>query len=90
MLQGPVTINMIAVFEVPKSWPKWKKQKALNGKMSHTSKPDASNLLKNGEDVFNGIVYRDDAQICRGQFAKFYGISPSMLFIVKPIEEVAG
>lgn len=89
-LEGAVAITYVAVFGIPKSWPKWKKETALNGVLFHSSKPDTSNILKNAEDAFNGIVYRDDAQICRVAATKLYGEKPMVSVVVQPMEGVKG
>lgn len=44
-----VSIGFVAMFKMPKSWSK-KKKEEMNGKL-HKSKPDLSNLLKGIEDA---------------------------------------
>lgn len=65
----PIAIEINFMFKIPKSWPK---KKADNAKL-HTSKPDLDNLEKAICDAMNGIVYKDDSQICMKQTKKVWG-----------------
>lgn len=60
-------MNIDFVFARPKNVAK----KLGTGRMLHTVKPDRDNLAKAVQDALNGIVYRDDAQICDGVIRKF-------------------
>ena len=88
-IEGPVSLSFVAVFRVPKSWPKSKREAALSGRLCHTSTPDLDNLTKQ-IDAFNGIVFLDDSQICKEDAEKRYGENPGVYVVVTPIEEVAG
>jgi Holliday junction resolvase RusA-like endonuclease len=61
---------------IPISKPKKWKVVALSGDIKPTGKPDASNLLKNIEDIMNGIYWKDDAQITRASVIKRYSDNP--------------
>lgn len=52
-LTGPVKFECVAVFAIPPSWPKWKREAAARGEIHHTAKPDASNIVKLFEDAVN-------------------------------------
>lgn len=39
----------------------------------HTSKPDATKLIRAVEDALTGIVWKDDAQVCIQTARKLYG-----------------
>ena len=41
-----------------------------------TKKPDADNILKAISDALNGIVYRDDSQVCDCSVVKLYSKNP--------------
>lgn len=58
-IDGPVTVNIVAVFPRPagKRW-KTKPMPAY----PHTSKPDCDNVAKACLDALNGLAYRDDSQ----------------------------
>jgi Holliday junction resolvase RusA-like endonuclease len=68
-----LSLHVIATFAIPQSWTKSRKSAALAGTLRHTSKPDASNILKLVEDAMNGVVFVDDAQVTRALVEKRYG-----------------
>lgn len=61
-----------AVLPVPVSWPKDRRMAAMLGGIRPKSKPDLSNIIKAIEDGCNGVVYRDDSQICSMTAVKRY------------------
>lgn len=44
----------------------------------HTTKPDVLKLGRAVEDALTGIIWRDDAQICKEQLTKKYGDTPGV------------
>jgi Holliday junction resolvase RusA-like endonuclease len=66
-LVGPLRMDLVFVFPRPKSVPK----KLGSGRQWHTVKPDRDNLQKSVQDALNGLLYRDDSQICDGVVLKF-------------------
>lgn len=84
---GPVTLDVVATFELPKSWSK-KKRAALLGQ-PHTQKPDASNLAKNCEDALNEVAYRDDAQVCETRCRKVWGERSGTVVTLRAIGDAA-
>jgi Holliday junction resolvase RusA-like endonuclease len=79
---GPVALHVRAVFAVPKSWPKWRREDALAGLVVPTGKPDWDNVGKGVSDALNGIVYEDDAQVYAATVVKRYGPTPHVRVIV--------
>ena len=65
--EGPVAVNMVAYFSIPKSWSKTQRAVAY----LHTSKPDLDNVLKM-LDALNGVVWIDDSQVCEAKISKRY------------------
>ena len=65
----PLFLKCRFCFEVPKSWSKVKKANTYY----HTGKPDLDNLVKALKDALNGVIYVDDAQVCRLDAEKHYG-----------------
>ena len=65
-LQGPLRVSFRFVFVKPKS----------ARRTDHTVKPDIDNLIKLVFDVFNGVVWVDDAQITQVYASKEYGAIP--------------
>lgn len=75
IITGPCRLEAEFCFEVPASWPAWKKQEALTNAICHTTKPDIDNLIKSICDGLNGIVFVDDAQVRSITAIKRYGES---------------
>ena len=73
---GAVSLSICAIFAPPKSWPKWKRELALQGDLHHTTKPDLDNVEKLIIDGLTGIVIEDDAQIIDGRTKKLYSATP--------------
>lgn len=71
---GPVRMMIVAVYAVPKSWPKRLQELIASGQtVYHTSKPDTDNLTKFVGDALNGIAYQDDCQVAELVVRKRYG-----------------
>ncbi|WP_299084869.1 RusA family crossover junction endodeoxyribonuclease [uncultured Paraglaciecola sp.] len=78
----PINIRVEAVFEVPVSWPKWKRQAALAGDIAPTVKPDDDNIAKIVRDALNGVLFADDQQVISSTDDKRYGEKPHLRVIV--------
>lgn len=78
-IEGPVRLQMTFVMQVPKSWPKWKRQAALDGIIVPTGRPDMDNLEKALLDAFNDCLIVDDAFVVDRRAGKIYGESPQIL-----------
>lgn len=83
---GPIHLDVIFVLPVPKSWPKWKTEAAIDGSLRHTKKPDRDNLLKLLKDAFNGVFWLDDSQVDVGTCRKMYGAQPRTWVRLDPAE----
>jgi Holliday junction resolvase RusA-like endonuclease len=68
---GPVALDVVAVFEIPKT--RRKGRHTLRAGDVHLQKPDASNLAKQAEDALNGVAYHDDAQVWSTACRKIWG-----------------
>ena len=75
-LSGPVKIQGVAFFEVPKSYSKNKRLLCTQNVTPPTCKPDWDNIGKALCDALNGIVWKDDAQIVDGRVVKLYAEHP--------------
>lgn len=73
-LTGPLRLEVLCVYEPPRTWPDWKRTAALAGQVWKTSKPDHDNLEKQVGDALNGVAWVDDAQIVKSSCAKRYGV----------------
>ena len=70
-LEGPVKLRVVAIFEIPKSWSKKRRDAALGG--YHIQKPDRDNVEKAVQDGLNRIAFRDDGQVADGRCVKRWG-----------------
>lgn len=66
--EQPVSMDIQVRILVPKSWPKWKRERAP--REPHLQKPDADNIEKVLMDALNGLAYRDDAQVWKKNTTK--------------------
>ena len=71
-ITGPVRVEVVATFAVPKSWAKKKAAEHLHG--PHCQKPDGDNLLKAVKDALNRIAWGDDGQVCDAAVRKRWGL----------------
>lgn len=61
----PLALKICACMPVPKSKSKKYKAACYKGIEKPCKKPDADNIAKIIADAMNGIVYKDDVQICK-------------------------
>jgi Holliday junction resolvase RusA-like endonuclease len=88
--QPPMTVALSmevkAVFAVPPSWPKKKREAAFQG-APHIIAPDADNILKLVCDALSGIVFFDDRIIATVTVRKIYGTIPHTKIHIREIGE---
>lgn len=84
-IKGPVRLEFTAVLRIPRSWPDWKRQAALAGRVRPTCRPDKDNLVKALMDACNTIVWADDAQVVESDASKVYGERLEVRATVRPI-----
>lgn len=82
----PIRINIMCLFEVPQSWPQWKREAALRGEILPTVKPDLDNVEKAVKDALNGVVWRDDCQVVADSKESRYSDTPEVIVAVWEIE----
>jgi len=73
---GPVTVMVHAFFPIPKSRPRWWRERAEIDRMPMTGRPDGDNVLKMILDALNSVAYGDDRQVYRVEIAKRYSPRP--------------
>lgn len=76
-----VRVHVKAVFPIPQSWSKVKRQEAANDLLRPDKKPDIDNILKVVLDALNGVAYEDDKQVVCISCQKVYGYLMGMLQI---------
>ncbi len=89
-LQGPVIIsNLKFLFNPLKSFNKKTKEKIANGGLVYKrTKPDLDNLQKQINDVCNGLLFNDDAQIVEvSNMVKAYAETPMISFDIDEVIE---
>lgn len=73
---GPVGLTVKIFFQIPASWPKWRREWAEWEPERATKRPDWDNAGKIVADALNAIAYEDDAQICHAVLEKYYATNP--------------
>lgn len=87
MIDGPVSISIVAYFEIPKSASKGRKAEMLAGLTFPLKKPDADNVAKAVLDSLNGIAFKDDAQVCELSISKRWADEASVRVEIKALVE---
>ena len=80
--ERPVALLVHAFREVPASWSKKDRRAALAGAILPTPKPDADNYAKI-VDALNGVVWKDDSQVCDSRVIKRYSDQPALRIEVR-------
>ena len=87
LFEGPVSLEIVAVFPVPASYSNKKRQACLMGDIFPTKKPDIDNIAKLVLDSMNSVVFHDDVQVVKLNLRKIYGEKARLLITVKPINK---
>lgn len=87
-IEGPVRVQIIAVFEMPKSWSKKRRAEMLG--TLHTSRPDRDNIEKWILDGMNRVAFADDGQVADGRTVKIWGEQAETLVEVGPAARAFG
>ena len=77
-LEGRVSVEIVANFEVPKSTKKQDKILMLEYKINPIKKPDIDNIVKIILDAMNEIAFKDDTQITKLNVEKKYSETESV------------
>lgn len=84
-LEGPLKVEIVAYYEIPKSTNKKKRQQMLDCEIFPTVKPDTDNIAKSILDSLNGFAYLDDKQVVDLNVKKYYAQVPSATIIIEEI-----
>lgn len=83
MFEGPLFCFVYFVFFPPKRLNRYQKKRINdNGRLEKFTIPDEDNLKKNLYDAMQGIIYRNDSQICGGSYFKGYGKYPGINVLI--------
>lgn len=89
VLDVPVKVTIICCFTPSESWPKWKKEAAINGYLAHDQKPDYDNVSKAILDACNELVFKDDAQVIDSRCVKIFGHRSFVQIEIEPINRLS-
>ena len=90
-ITGEIKVKIEAVFEVPKSYSKKKREGLLpiegveHSGAGYTHKPDVDNISKIILDSLNGLAYKDDSQVTCLLVFKEYGYENK---VIVELEEI--
>lgn len=84
-LECPVAVKMVIDVMPAASWSKKKRDAALSGALQATGKPDVDNASKLALDALNGIVWRDDAQVCDLHVSRRYASVAQTTMTITPL-----
>ena len=87
-LTGYVSLDIIAVYPIPRGAKKQDRELMIAGKLLPDKKPDGDNIEKAVADALNGVAYDDDKQIVSAHWRKIYsGDSIHMGLVVTVSDE---
>lgn len=85
LIESAVSLTVKVYRPIPKM-SKVKHQRALEGNLRPTSKPDLSNYIKGVEDAIEGILLKNDSQVIDyGQSGKWYSDNPRIEIEVREV-----
>jgi Holliday junction resolvase RusA-like endonuclease len=84
-LEGPVMINIVAFYQIPKSASKARQRGMKDWTIRPTVRPDIDNVLKIITDALNGVAYLDDKQIIECSVNKCYAEAPAVLVTISEL-----
>ena len=84
-IEGPVRLEVEARFAIPRSATKRFAADAAAGAVRPLKRPDLDNTLKAALDAFNGVIFRDDAQVVEIFARKTYSPQPCVIVTVAPL-----
>ena len=82
-LEGRLSVNITAIFSIPKCTKKQDKEKMLENNVSPTKKPDIDNIVKIILDSMNKFAFKDDTQITKLSVEKKYGEEEKILVSIE-------
>jgi Holliday junction resolvase RusA-like endonuclease len=86
MMEGPLSMEIIAYYQIAKSASKKQQQAMRELKILPTKKPDCDNVIKIIADALNNIAYKDDSQIVIAKILKRYSDNPRVEVELEEIE----
>lgn len=81
----PLGLDLLFFMPIPASLSSVKKKQMENGLIGHVKKPDLDNLQKFLLDCMNGLVFKDDSQVCEIRAKKIYSSKPGTTVRIIPL-----
>ena len=78
-LLPPIRVDVLAIYGVPKSYTKQRRQECMANLVAPTTKPDVDNILKAVLDALNKIAFEDDCQVSTCVVTRRYGDPPGLV-----------
>ena len=88
--EGPVSVEIVALYQIPKSASKKRKEAMRRGAIKPTVRPDVDNISKIITDALNGVAYLDDKQIIECSVNKCYAEAPAVHVTISELNEGEG
>ncbi len=85
-MEGAVKVTITAIFAVPKSYSKKKREEALFN-LEYTHKPDIDNISKIILDALNGLAWLDDSQVSSLSVCKNFGEKDQVIIELEEIKQ---
>lgn len=82
LIEGPVMLEILALFPVRASWSKKKQAAAGANEIIPTGLPDIDNIAKAICDGINGVVWKDDRQVTDLRMRKRFAQTPGVEVII--------
>lgn len=73
--KGLFVVQIKAIYGIPSSYSKKRREAALKGDIKPSVKPDIDNITKSILDALNGVAYYDDSGVIALTVEKVYGDS---------------
>lgn len=83
---GAIEITLRILLKIPKSMPKYKREKVAAGSLVPISKPDVDNVEKAICDALNHIVWIDDSQIVDVAKRKRFSEKPGVVVTIQELD----
>ena len=83
-IESPLHVDLVVVLPIPASWSQRKKTEAVACRLLPAGRKDLDNFVKT-LDGLNGIVWKDDGQICSLNARKVYGEKPGIHITIQEI-----
>ena len=84
-LTGALKMTVKAVYAIPKSFSRKKREAALKGELRPQTKPDIDNVVKVICDALNGLAYDDDRSITQLHAVQLYGDNPRVDIAIQEV-----